>query len=130
MPRHAHEIDALKTKLLEIQHIRDAAALLAWDQETQMPAGGGQARAGHLATLRTLAHDKFISADFEALLRRAMDDPATDPATDPTHHATEPDDDDAQALLRETWIDFTNARTLPSEFVNRLEHACSLARQV
>ena len=45
MPNVVDSLGLLKSKLLEIQHLRNAAALLSWDQETYMPAGGGKARA-------------------------------------------------------------------------------------
>ena len=38
-------VETLTTRLLEIQRINSAASLLSWDQETNMPAGGGEARA-------------------------------------------------------------------------------------
>jgi len=115
----------LKTKLLEIHHLKDAAALLAWDQETYMPAGGGQARAEHLATLQTMAHDKLVSPELENLLRPVLD-PATGLVQD-RYSGWEPS---TKALLRETWRDFTRAKKLPSAFVNRLERECSVAQQV
>ena len=124
MPHPTHMLDALKAKLLEIQYISDAAALLSWDQETGMPTGGGRARAEQLATLQTIAHDTLVSADIERLLLPHID-PATGLATD---HAAGLDDA-SLALLRETWRDFSKAKKLPSDFVTRLECACSLARQ-
>ena len=39
MPNVVDSLGLLKTKLLEIQHLRNAAALLSWDQETYMPVG-------------------------------------------------------------------------------------------
>ncbi len=124
MTRSPHGLDALKAALLEIQHIRDAAALLSWDQETGMPAGGGQARAAQLATLQTLAHDKLVSPRLEHLLLEYID-PTTGLTTD---NATGLDDA-SRALLRETWRDVHRASKLPSDFVTRLGHACSLAQQ-
>ncbi len=124
MPHSTHALDDLKTKLLDIQHIRDAAALLSWDQETYMPAGGGPTRAAHLATLQTLAHDTLVSPDIENLLLHHID-----PATGLAIGNAAGLDDASQALLRETWRDFSKAKQLPSDFVTRLEHACSLARQ-
>lgn len=125
MPDTANDFASLKTKLLKIQHLRDASALLSWDQETYMPAGGGQARADQIALLQTLAHDKFVSSDIEKLLTPHID-PTTGLAND---KATELDDA-SKALLRETWRDFSRAKKLPSEFVTRLERECSLAQQV
>ena len=115
----------LKSKLLEIQHLKGAAALLSWDQETHMPAGGGQTRAEQLATLQTLAHAKFVSPEIEDLLLHHID-PSTGLATTDANGL----DDASKALLRETWRDFSRAKKLPSDFVNRLERECSLAQQV
>ena len=51
MPNVLDSLGLLKAKLLEIQYLRDAAALLSWDQETYMPVGGGQARADQILSL-------------------------------------------------------------------------------
>ncbi len=123
MPNPTDTLAALKSRLLEIQHLKDAAALLSWDQETYMPAGGGPTRAEQLATLQTLAHAKFVSPEIEDLLLRHID-PATGFAK------ANGLDDASKALVRETWRDFTKAKKLPSDFVNRLERECSLAQQV
>ena len=123
MPSPTPTLATLKSRLLEIQHLKDAAALLSWDQETYMPAGGGQTRAEQLATLQTLAHAKFVSSEIEDLLLEHVD-PATGFAKDNGL------DDASRALVRETWRDFSRAKKLPSDFVNRLERECSLAQQV
>ena len=123
MPNPTQTLATLKSKLLEIQHLKDAAALLSWDQETYMPAGGGQTRAEQLATLQTLAHAKFVSPEIEDLLLHHID-PATGMAKDNGL------DDASRALVRETWRDFSRAKKLPSDFVNCLERECSLAQQV
>ncbi len=123
MPNPTQPLATLKSRLLEIQHLKDAAALLSWDQETYMPAGGGQTRAEQLATLQTLAHDKFVSPEIEDLLSHHID---------PTTRLVQANglDDASKALLRETWRDFSRAKKLPSDFVNRRERECSLAQQV
>ena len=119
-------LELLKTKLRSIHHLHDAAALLSWDQETYMPTGGGAIRAEQLATLQTLAHDQFVSADTEALLIALLD--TSTGAILPEQAASL--DAASQALLRETWRDFSRAKKLPSTFVNELERECSLAQQV
>ena len=58
-------VEALTTRLLEIQRINSAAALLSWDQETYMPAGGGEARAEQISTLQGIAHQKLVSPEIE-----------------------------------------------------------------
>jgi len=121
-----HDLDRLKEKLRDIHHLTDAAALLSWDQETYMPAGGGQARADQIATLQTLAHDQCVSSDMADLLSPWIDLETghiredAQPSLNPSEHA----------LLRETWRDFHRAQKLPSSFVHRLEQECSLAQQV
>ena len=90
-----------------------------------MPAGGGQTRAEQLATLQTLAHVKFVSPEIEDLLLHHID-----PTTGLANANANGLDDASKALLRETWRDFSRAKRLPSDFVNRLERECSLAQQV
>ncbi len=125
MPDPAQILTTLKSKLLEIRHLKDASALLSWDQETHMPAGGGQTRAEQLATLQTLAHTKFVAPEIEDLLLHCID-----PATGLANADADGLDDASKALLRETWRDFSRAKKLPSNFINRLERECSLAQQV
>ncbi len=119
-------LDHLIAKLREIHHLRDAAAVLSWDQETYMPEGSGKIRAEQLATLQTLAHNQFISSEIESLLGSLID--IETGTLLPQHHNSL--DDASQALLRETWRDFSRAKKLPSAFVNELERECSLAQQV
>jgi len=118
--------DLLKSKLTNIRHLKDASAVLSWDQETYMPSGGGPARAEQIATLQTLAHEAFISSETEKLLGAWIDIP-----TGELFKKTQTELSDAsQALIREIWRDFHHASKLPSAFVNTLERECSLAQQV
>src|SRR4051812_4853628 len=55
----------------EIQALRAAEGLLAWDQETGMPAQGGGARAESLAAVSTLQHQKLTSEGFWKLIQEA-----------------------------------------------------------
>ena len=119
-------LDSLKSKLREIHHISDAAAVLSWDQETYMPAGSGAIRADQLATLQTLAHDQLVSSELESLLGSFVD---LETGIILAKHQTSLDGA-SQALLRETWRDFSRAKKLPSSFVNELERECSIAQQV
>lgn len=119
-------LGSLTSKLREIQHLRGAAAVLSWDQETYMPQGGGAIRAEQLATLQTLAHNQFVSPEVESLLGTFLD--IETGTILPAHHASL--DESSQALLRETWRDFSRAKKLPSSFVNELERECSIAQQI
>ena len=119
-------LEPLTTRLLEIQRINSAASLLSWDQETYMPAGGGEARAEQIAVLQGLAHQKLVSPDIDRWLSRWVD-PETGQAVEQPGEAW---DEPSRSLLREVWKDYSRAKKLPSDFVTRLSRECSLAQQV
>lgn len=116
----------LTTKLLEITRINSAASVLSWDQETHMPAGGGEARAEQIAVLQGIAHDKLVSPDIERFLDATVD-PTTGQAIDQPGDLW---DEPSRSLLREIWRDFSRAKKLPSDFVIRLSRETSLAQQI
>lgn len=119
-------VEPLTTRLLEIQRINSAASVLSWDQETYMPAGGGEARAEQIAVLQGLAHQKLVSPEIEKLLSQWVD-PATGLAYEQPGDLW---DEPSRSLLREVWRDFSRAKKLPSDFVIKLSRECSLAQQV
>ena len=55
-------------RTLEISDIGGAIALMSWDQETYMPAGGQPARARQMAALQAISHNKFTSAEMGDLI--------------------------------------------------------------
>lgn len=120
------QLEALTRRLREIRHLASAGSLLSWDQETYMPPGGGKARADQLGTLQGLAHDLLVAPETERLLARWVD-----PATGLINESPDsPRDESSRALLREVWRDFSRAKKLPSEFVQRAGREYSLAQQV
>ena len=116
----------LTIRLLEIQRINSSASLLSWDQETYMPAGGGEARAEQISTLQGIAHQKLVSSEIEGLLA-AWINPETGEIRDSPGEAW---DEPSRSLLREVWRDYSRAKKLPSDFVVTLSRECSLAQQV
>jgi len=62
------KLKELKTRLMEINDLQGAAALLYWDQATYMPPEGAEARGRQIATLERLAHEKFTDAAVGKLL--------------------------------------------------------------
>lgn len=62
------KLQELKAKLLEINDIGNAAAVLHWDQATYMPEKGAAARGRQLATLGKLAQTMAISPEIGTLL--------------------------------------------------------------
>ena len=108
-------IDQLKDELAPIEDLKNAAEVLSWDQETFMPDGGAEARARQIATLRTMAHERFVTDEMGALIDRADD-------------ALNGADAEAGALIRVTRRDYTRARKIPSSLVSELSEASSRAQ--
>ena len=113
------QLHELKSRLIEINDLNSAAALLRWDQTTYMPAGGAEARGRQLATLGSLAHAKFTDPAIGRLLDRLERETA----------ALAYDSDDA-ALLRVTRREYDRAVRLPVAFVSELNQHTAAAYQV
>jgi carboxypeptidase Taq len=64
-------LDPLRAALGEADDLNRAAAVLEWDLETYMPAGGVRDRSQHLSTLRRLGHERLVSEDTRRLLEAA-----------------------------------------------------------
>lgn len=94
----------LKTLLAEINDIESAASLLYWDQATYMPPGGAAARGRQMATLRQLAHSKFIAPEIGQLLE------------DLRPYEDQPYDSDEASLIRITRHDYQRAVKIPAAF--------------
>ncbi len=100
------QYEELKARLLEINDLESAAALLYWDQSTYMPPGGAAARGRQLATLGQLAHTKFT----DSAIGRLLD------ALRPYEEQLDYDSDEA-SLIRVTRRDYERAVNLPAAFV-------------
>lgn len=64
-------LDALKTRLRDVDDLHRATAVLHWDQATYMPPAGAPARGRHIATLSRLAHELYTAAETGRLLDAA-----------------------------------------------------------
>jgi carboxypeptidase Taq len=95
----------LKTRLMEVDDLRSAGALLHWDQATYMPEGGATARGRQLATLSSLAHEKFTSPRLGELLEELR----------PLELEGEYEDDDV-SLLRLTRQQYLKSIRIPAAF--------------
>ena len=62
------QLNQLRAILTEVQDIGQAAGILGWDQQVNMPPGGTEDRAEVLATLSRLAHERFTSDEVGKLL--------------------------------------------------------------
>lgn len=109
--------ESLRTHLHKAHLLASTSALLAWDQETYLPKGGGDVRAEQLALLAELQHER-----------------ATDPRVGDWLAQCEADarlqhDQDALANVRGWRRDYDRATRLPSALVQELAEVESKAQQ-
>lgn len=103
------KLQELKNRLIEVDNLNSAAAVLGWDQSTYMPPGGVEARARQMATLEQLAHEKFV----DPAIGRLLDD------LRPYEEGLPYDSDDA-SLIRLTRREYERAVRVPAAFVAEL----------
>ncbi len=70
--------EAYKQKMQKIADLRNAAAVLNWDEETYLPEKGAAFRGRQLATLSTLAHELFADESLGTLLQELAGDTELD----------------------------------------------------
>lgn len=99
----------LKTRLLEINDLNSAGALLNWDQTTYMPPGGEPARARQMATLARIAHEKLV----DPAIGRLLD------ALRPYEESLPYGSDDA-SLIRVARRRYEQATKVPAWFMSKL----------
>ncbi|MCB8984635.1 MAG: carboxypeptidase M32 [Ardenticatenaceae bacterium] len=105
----------LKRRLLEIDDLNAATAVLNWDQTTYMPPGGAAARGRQLATLSQLAHEKFIDPEVGRLLEELR----------PYAESLPYDSDDA-SLIRVTQRQYDKSTKVPSALLGAFyEHSAA-----
>ena len=115
-------LEQLIQEIKTVAKLQGVTAVLHWDQETNMPAGGGEARADQIALLESLAHEKLIGESISKPLGNLVDMGSGEP--DPNLDAEE------QRLVREIWKDYHRASVLPTKFVEELAKTTSRAQQV
>lgn len=103
------KLQELKTHLIEINDIESATSLLYWDQATYMPPGGAAARGRQMATLRHIAHTKFIDPAIGQLLEDLR-----------SYEGSLPYDSDEASLIRITRQDYERAVHIPASFTAKL----------
>lgn len=111
--------DALSKRLREITALNEAAAVLSWDQQVMMPAGGAQARATQLSVLVRIAHDMMTDAETGKLIDAAALE------TESLGY-----DSDEASLVRVVRQDYEEETRLPSDFVAEVTEQVSLAHEV
>jgi carboxypeptidase Taq len=95
--------------------LRSIAALLAWDQETYMPRGGGDARAEQMALLAGMMHERGTSKELGELIGVCEGETLGD---------------QQRACVREFRRDYDKATKLPKALVQELARTGSRAQDV
>jgi len=113
------KLDRLKAILSEVADLKNAQALLVWDQETYMPPGGAAGRGYQVGTLAKIAHEKFTSDEVGQLL----DD--LEPMTSQL-----PSDADDACLIKITCRDYRKSKRVPSIWVEEDTRVTSNAYSV
>ncbi len=109
--------EELIARIKDVSLLRTTAAILHWDQETYMPAGGVEHRAKQLAQVAGLAHERFTDPRLGELLDECEADSAL--TSDP--HS------DAGANLREIRRGYDRATKLPLSLVTEMAQTRSIA---
>jgi len=109
------QYDALVARLKDIHNLNMASSMLGWDQQTQMPAGGAEARASQLATLSKLAHEMFTSDETGRLLEDAAGE------------VGEIYESDAASMVRVLQEDYDESTKLPTDWVTEFTRLTSMA---
>jgi carboxypeptidase Taq len=109
----------LKDRVAEIHDLGRASALLGWDQQVKMPAGGAGVRAEQLATLNRLAHEALTSDEMGDLLAEL----------ETVVGELDPESDEA-SLIRLVRRDWDKARRVPADLQAAMTRAASLAMPV
>jgi carboxypeptidase Taq len=109
----------LKIRLLEINDLNMATALLRWDHSTYMPPGGATARGRQLATLSRLAQEKFI----DPAMGNLLDDLRP-------YEESRPYDSDEASLIRVTRRFYERAIKAPPDFMAEFNRHSAESYQV
>lgn len=102
--------EALVARVRRMTALRDAAEVLAWDQQVMMPTGGVEARAAQLAALSATMHEILVSSEFGRLLAEAE---------------REERDEARRAVLRELRFFYDRETKVPGELVEAMSNAAS-----
>lgn len=108
--------ESLKKRLVEINDLEMAGAVLGWDQRIYMPECGAATRARQLSTLAKFSHELFVAKETQDLLVSA--------------EAEAPDDENARALLRITRRNLDKAIKVPLSLVVEMTETCARAESV
>ena len=112
------KLQKLNTLLGEVADLKNISGLLGWDQQTYMPSGAAELRGQQLATIGTIAHEKFTSAEIGGLL------------DDLKKWAEGLDQDsDEYRLIKVSARDYDKETLVPSAFIAEFAQTTAVAQQ-
>jgi carboxypeptidase Taq len=110
MMEHTKSYDRLLKLGSEIVQLEQIAALLQWDEETQMPERAIAGRSDQIALIEGMIHDRRISSQMGELLEQLKDQPG---------------DDHQKALVRIHSREYDRQVKIPRSLITQLSIACS-----
>lgn len=108
----------LVDELKELAVLRSCAALLGWDEQTNLPAHGAEHRANQLALLAGMCHEKATHPRIKDLLEKLTDEAELGGA-----------DSVEAANVREALRNYQRSTKLPRQLVEELSRVSTLAQQ-
>ncbi len=108
----------LKTRLAEISDLGQAASIVSWDQQVNMPPGAAEARGNQLAILARVLQEWSTAPELGKLLEELA----------PYAETLDPDSDDAR-LIKVSTQDFHKATCIPTDYVVEFNQVTAVAQQ-
>jgi carboxypeptidase Taq len=108
-------LQMLKEQLRTIGELQGSLALVEWDQETQLPSGASEARAGMIGNLSKRLHKDVLTLNKGKQLQQLA----------VTYKQKKTDD---AVIVRETLRSYERAACLPTEFVSNMAQTCARAQ--
>lgn len=115
MPQEQSGYDELIEEIRGAQLLRSCAAVLEWDEQTNLPPGGAEHRSNQLALLAGMIHERATSPRIGELLSQL----------EQNGNGSEP----AAVNVRETRRSFDRATKLPRKLVEEMSRVVSLSQQ-
>lgn len=112
------KLQLLKNRMAEISDLSGAMALLGWDQQTYMPAGGAEDRGDILGTLSALVHKMATDEENGRMLEDLK----------PFAAQLDPDSDDAR-LIKVTARAYEKNAKVPTEHVAEFARITTVAQE-
>ena len=110
------KLKRFKEIFAEVSDLDSAEAVLGWDQQVNMPAGGAEARGNQLGTLGKLSHQIFTSEEVGKLLEELTGSAA----------GLDPDD---EAMIRVAKRNYEKEIRVPSSYITEMAMVSTRAHE-